>query len=837
MRKQSHLPALNQKRKHYRLEVALALFLVISLLFSSFPRQLVPPARADSSTLSVSRDAHIQEDDPTANFGSANDLKVRSKSEGNNRRALVEFDLSAIPSGAFIESATLRVFMNNAPGISRTYEVHRLTKNWVESQVTWNKRTGASWTTPGGDFDATVIATQTTGTTSSVWLEWDVTTLVQDWVNGTSNFGLLLIDSNEDSATSYEAKFNSSEGASDQPELVVVWDTTAPSDPTNLTSPSHTTSTWSSDNTVDVTWTAATDNAGGSGVDGYSIEWSTSASTVPDAVKDLEESATSTTSPQLADGDSNYFHIRTCDNAGNCTSTLHLGPFWIDTTPPDDPLGLTSLSHIISLWSNDNTVDLVWIAAADTGSGLDGYSILWDTNPLTLPDTSLELEETEIATTSPGLADGNSHYFHIRSCDNVGNCTSTLHLGPFFIDSPAPSDPSDLASTSHTPGVWSSDNTVGLTWSTPTDTGGSGLDGYSIVWDTNPATEPDTILELQETDTSTTSPELDDGNSHYLHLATCDNATNCTNTLHLGPFFIDTTSPFVTDRHPAPGETAVNPYTNIVLHLRDAGAGLKKSSIILTVEGVVVTPVITGTADNYKVSYYPGPFLYGEEIKVSVEAEDKMGNDMAKKTYSFRIADSPTGDSTPTPTPTPTSTPTPTPTASPTSTPTSPSSPTPTLTPTPTSTPDDSTPTSEGKCAGFWYTVQPGDWIYALARQFGVTPEQILAANNLSDPDQLQPGQEICIPGSAAETETPTPTATTEPTETPTPTPSPTPTLEPPVVGQTTPEPTPPNNPPSQGLGFPFGLGGLLPWLFLILGFLGGVLVTSGVYRWRARQA
>ena len=58
-----------------------------------------------------------------------------------------------------------------------------------------------------------------------------------------------------------------------------------------------------------------------------------------------------------------------------------------DTTPPTDPTGVVSTSHTPPRWSNDNTVDIIWTDATDDDSGLDGYSILWDTNPTTIPDS------------------------------------------------------------------------------------------------------------------------------------------------------------------------------------------------------------------------------------------------------------------------------------------------------------------------------------------------------------------------------------------------------------------------------------------------------------------
>ena len=104
-----------------------------------------------------------------------------------------------------------------------------------------------------------------------------------------------------------------------------------PANPTGLASPSHMVNAWSNDNTVDVTWTAATDDA--SGLDGYSIAWDHAPTTVPDEAKNIG-AVTATTSPALADGDW-YFHIRSVDKAGNwATGAAHLGPFRIDATPP-----------------------------------------------------------------------------------------------------------------------------------------------------------------------------------------------------------------------------------------------------------------------------------------------------------------------------------------------------------------------------------------------------------------------------------------------------------------------------------------------------------------------
>ncbi|MEZ4504024.1 MAG: LysM peptidoglycan-binding domain-containing protein [Dehalococcoidia bacterium] len=94
--------------------------------------------------------------------------------------------------------------------------------------------------------------------------------------------------------------------------------------------------------------------------------------------------------------------------------------------------------------------------------------------------------------------------------------------------------------------------------------------------------------------------------------------------------------------------------------------------------------------------------------------------------------------------------------------------------------PLDSTATAEATstaASGFTsYTVQPGDTLSAIGNEFGVDPDEIAAANGITDPTSLFVGQEILIPGveapaetpTAEPTEAPTETATAEPTETPT---------------------------------------------------------------------
>jgi hypothetical protein len=201
---------------------------------------------------------------------------------------------------------------------------------------------------------------------------------------------------------------------------------TLPGNPT-LSSPSHPPNTWTSDATVDVAWSGA---SSGCGIDGYSFVFDTNPATLPDTVKDVEESASAVTSPLQA-GPTVYFHLRAVDALGIWSDPVHAGPFLVDSAAPADPTP-TSSSHTVGAPSTNRRVVVRWQGASDGGSGVDGFSYLWDTSQTTVPDTTKEDEETAGGATSPTLANGR-WYFHLRTRDNVGNWTGAVHLGPFVI--------------------------------------------------------------------------------------------------------------------------------------------------------------------------------------------------------------------------------------------------------------------------------------------------------------------------------------------------------------------------------------------------------------------
>ncbi|MHB1390160.1 MAG: DNRLRE domain-containing protein [Thermoleophilia bacterium] len=167
-------------------------------------------------------DAWIDQADSTLNYGAATDLGAgNSGGTDNNRRALLSFDLSAIPAGSQVNSATMALYQHAQSDTSTPQlGVYPVSRTWVPGTgngtatgdgATWSSYNGVlNWTTAGGDFGA-VAGTATAPNSSAAWVNFSILSLAQGWVNGTTaNYGVLVKKTNEgvgvnDSKTFYSA--------------------------------------------------------------------------------------------------------------------------------------------------------------------------------------------------------------------------------------------------------------------------------------------------------------------------------------------------------------------------------------------------------------------------------------------------------------------------------------------------------------------------------------------------------------------------------------------------------------------------------------------------------
>jgi hypothetical protein len=301
-----------------------------------------------------------------------------------------------------------------------------------------------------------------------------------------------------------------------------VIDLTSPDAPV-IGSSDHTQSDWSANPTATFTWSVPVDP---SGISGYAVLLDQAVATVPLAT--VNTSTGSWTASGLPEGVS-YLHVRARDLAGNwgqpSSFALH-----IDLTAPDAPT-ITSSTHATpGAWSTDNNPQFGY-AGTDL-SGIAGYAYTLDQNAGTDPASTVQ--DTTGGTAATGLADG-LWYLHVRAINGAG-LPGAVATYPIGVDRSAPTAPT-ITSLTHEPDVITSHRVVTADWTeAPAVDSLSGVAGYSIAINNDPATPVGVTVDTPGTEYTGTS--LADG-TWWLHARAIDNVGNAGPEATLGPILID----------------------------------------------------------------------------------------------------------------------------------------------------------------------------------------------------------------------------------------------------------------------------------------------------------
>lgn len=201
------------------------------------------PAAADVVTVTPSKDNTLCESaGGTLSNGAGEYFFAGRTDNGDIRRGLLAFDLSAIPPGAIINSVSLQLNMSRTIAGNENVTLHRVNADWGQGtsdapsregecatatpgDATWLHAFSAAtnWATSGGDFVAVASATTSVGGTGPyTWTSAQMATDVQLWVDSSAqNFGW-LVRGNEAAATTAK-RFDSREraGGTGIPRLTV----------------------------------------------------------------------------------------------------------------------------------------------------------------------------------------------------------------------------------------------------------------------------------------------------------------------------------------------------------------------------------------------------------------------------------------------------------------------------------------------------------------------------------------------------------------------------------------------------------------------------------------
>jgi large repetitive protein len=234
--------------------------------------------------------------------------------------------------------------------------------------------------------------------------------------------------------------------------ITVVWDTTAPSVPANLTIATPTSQ-------PRLVWTPSTDT-GGAGLASYVI-W-----------RDGAPLATSTTAaytdtdPTLTEG-THLYQVAAVDAAANTSVLSPAVTVLVDRTPPSIPAGVSAASPVPRPL-------ISWSASTDTGvapSGVDHYTVYRNAQ---LVGQTAATTFTDAALTLDGV-----YTYTIRAVDLAGNTSGDSASVQVMFDQTPPPVPTQLAAATPTP------NQPQLSWTSGGLDNLSGFARYDVYRDGN----------------------------------------------------------------------------------------------------------------------------------------------------------------------------------------------------------------------------------------------------------------------------------------------------------------------------------------------------------------
>jgi hypothetical protein len=206
-------------------KVSIAPTSTTTTLTTSFQNGVLP-----GSTYAGTADTTLSQAAPTVNYGAAATILVDGDDPGGSGKdlsTLIRWDVSPIPPGSSVRSATMKFNVVNVSPL--TYEVYEMKRAWVESQATWNQyATGLPWQTAGAlgtsDRGSTALGTLTGSTTGAhtITLNAAGLALLQTWVNTpSSNRGVVISDGSNSDGTDLSS--SESATAALRPQLTVTY--------------------------------------------------------------------------------------------------------------------------------------------------------------------------------------------------------------------------------------------------------------------------------------------------------------------------------------------------------------------------------------------------------------------------------------------------------------------------------------------------------------------------------------------------------------------------------------------------------------------------------------
>lgn len=165
--------------------VIIMLFLFLSMISIMIPSNV----SATSTNINSTHTSCLRYNDAT-NYADQIYFMGVVPNSPNLFRAVISFDISTIPEGMNIDSATIYVYQHsNTNAYSNTIHARRITSSWTYNTVDWLDQPTVTATDEGSI---------SWSTSASTWFSCDVTNIVDSWYSGAStNYGIELIAHDE----------------------------------------------------------------------------------------------------------------------------------------------------------------------------------------------------------------------------------------------------------------------------------------------------------------------------------------------------------------------------------------------------------------------------------------------------------------------------------------------------------------------------------------------------------------------------------------------------------------------------------------------------------------
>ncbi|HEX8323967.1 MAG TPA: DNRLRE domain-containing protein [Tepidisphaeraceae bacterium] len=164
------------------------------------------------STLTPSEDTYVKGDDATPN-GSEGILQVKNAtSTANDRESFIRFDVSSVTGTP--ASAKLRLYggLNAVGSVAVDIFDTAASPTWNEASTVWSDRPSST---------GTKLGTITVDSITAGWYELNITSFIQAKLAANASSVSFVLRADQSVTTDPYAAFNSSEAASDKPQLVL----------------------------------------------------------------------------------------------------------------------------------------------------------------------------------------------------------------------------------------------------------------------------------------------------------------------------------------------------------------------------------------------------------------------------------------------------------------------------------------------------------------------------------------------------------------------------------------------------------------------------------------